>query len=209
MRPRTGALLVVATGLATLALAASAQQQRSLAAARATPAQPGQSRPLAIDWNAVDQQTKAGANIRGQAVGARMIAAHRAEIDQIAIPVMLPTDPDLTGNLRIFANGPFYTASASSNGMSLMLQGSGRSFGLSPRTARALPGASMASRIPADGIVIEQTEAGIDASWTRFGASYALALECAKSHADKRCADGAYAKGVIGRMVVVKPGGAP
>jgi len=208
MRPRTGALLVVGLGIGVIAFSASAQQQRSLAA-RAAQQAPGQSRPLAIDWNAVDQQAKAGPNIRGLRTNSKFMAANKAEIDKIAIPVMLPTDPDLAANLKIFANGPFYSASSSSNGMSLLIQGSGRSFALAPATARALPNASMASRIPADGIVIEQTEAGLDASFTRFGASYSVALECAKAHADTRCSDPAYVKGVIARMMVVRPGSAP
>lgn len=211
MRPRTGALLAIVVGTGWVAVAASAQQQppqRSLAA-RVPPPAPGQSRPLAIDWNAVDQQAKAGVNIRSQNLHARFVAANKAEIDKIAVPVLLPTDPDLMAGLRIFANGPFYSASSSPTGMSFLVQGSGRAFALAPATARALPRAGIASRIPPDGIVIEQTEAGVDASFTRFGASYSVSLECAKAHADKRCADGTYVKGVIARMMVIKPGSAP
>ena len=207
MRPRTGALLVIVAGLGCLAMAASAQQRRLLEG-RVAPPSPGQSRPLAIDWQSVDRQTQSGANERGRAVNAKFLAANQAEMAKIAIPVMLPSDPDLAANLRIFANGPFYNASSRSSGLSFVITGSGRAFALAPRTARALPQASLVSRIPADGIVIEQTESGIDAGFSRFGVSYSVALECAKGHDDPRCGDPAYVRAIIGRLMVVRPGGA-
>jgi hypothetical protein len=208
MRPRTGALLTAGVGLACLALAASAQQQRLLAAAVAPPT-PAQSRPMAIDWGGARKMSQSGVNERGRALNAKFMAANGGEMAKIAIPILLPGDPDLAPNLRIFANGAFYTASSSSNGMSFVLTGSGRAFGLSPRTARALPGASLAARMPADGILIAQTDAGLEADFNRFGAAYSIALECAKAHADPRCTDEAYVRGVIGRLMVVIPGGAP
>src|SRR4051794_9268424 len=127
MRPRTGALLTVAVGVVGLALAASAQQPR-LVATEEGPPPPGLSRPLAIDWESVDRQRRSAVNERGLAVNAKFLVANRSEIAKIAIPVMLPIDPDMAANLRIFANGPFYSASSSSNGMSLVITGSGRAF---------------------------------------------------------------------------------
>ena len=207
MLGRAGAMLTVVGGLACLALAASAQQQRRFAAMVAPPS-PAQSRPMAIDWGSAQRLAQSGITERGRALNAKFIAANRAEIAKIAIPVLLPGDPDLAANLRIFANGAFYTASTSSNGMSCVLTGSGRAFPLSPRTVRALPGASLASRIPADGIDVEGTEAGLDASFNRFGASYSISLEC-KTAGDPRCNDPSYVRGVISRLAVVIPGGAP
>jgi hypothetical protein len=61
------------------------------------------------------------------------------------------------------------------------------------------------SRIPADGILIEQTESGIDASFTRFGIPYSISVECAGGAKDPRCADGAYIRGLIARMAVAVP----
>ncbi len=167
---------------------------------------PGGSRPLAVDWTAVRRLANAPVNQRGQAVNAKFIAANRGGINSVTIPVLLPGEPDLAPGLRFFPNGDFYTVSSSSNGMSFVLSGAGRAFPLPPATARGLPNGSLKSRIPADGIVIEQTEAGIDASFNRYGAAYSIALECAKSHDDPRCKDAVYLRGVISRLVVV-PGG--
>jgi hypothetical protein len=207
MRGRTGALLTVVAGMGALALAASAQQQRSLSAVIAPPS-PAQSRPVAIDWAAAQKQAQSGVTERGRALNAKFIAANRAEIAKIAIPVLLPGDPDLAQGLRIFGNGAYYTASSSSNGMSFVLTGSGRAFPLSPRTVRALPGAGLAGRIPADGISVEGTEAGLDASFGRFGASYSISLEC-RTPTDPRCNDQGYVRGVIARLTVIIPGSGP
>ena len=204
MRGRTGALLTVVAGAGALAIAASAQQQRQLAAAVAPPS-PAQSRPMAIDWGAAQKEARSGVTERGRALNAKFIAANRAEIAKVAIPVLLPGDPDLAQNLRIFGNGAYYTASTSSNGMSCVLTGSGRAFPLSPRTVRALPRAGLADRIPADGVAIEGTEGGLDASFSRFGASYSISLEC-RTPTDPRCNDQSYVRGVIARLTVVIPG---
>ncbi len=125
--------------------------------------------------------------------------------------MLLPGDPGLAPELKIFPNGAFYTASSSASGMSVVITGAGRAFALAPGTARGLPQGELATRVPADGVVIEQTEAGVDASFSRFGASYSVALECAQSHNDPRCRDDAYVRGLVARMMVVMPttGGTP
>ena len=205
MTPRQAAMVLFAAGVAGIALAASAQQRPIFTAAR-SPAAPGQSQPLAVDWKGASQQARGALNQRGQRANIKVIAANRAKIDTVAIPVLLPGDPDLAANLRFFPNGAFYTASSSSNGMSFVITGSGRGFPLGARTVRGLPGGDLKSRIPADGILIAQTEAGLDASFSRFGVSYSISLECA-SRTDTRCTDEGYVRGVIARMTVVVPGG--
>ena len=207
MRPRSGAILTIVAGFVGLVLAASASHRPGAAAATSGPpsATPARSRALPIDWGSAGQQARSGVNERGRGINFKFIAANRAVINQITIPVLLPTDPNLAAGLRIFPNGDFYTVSTSAGGMSLVLTGGGRAFPLSPATAGVLPNGDLAARIPADGVVIEQTEAGIDASFTRFGAAYSIALECAKSHADPRCKTDAYVRGVIARLMVVVP----
>lgn len=207
MRPRSGALLIVAAGLAVLALATAVKPHAVAVAATAGPpsTSPARSRALPIDWPAANKQARVPVNGRGQRVNLRFIAANRAAIDQVTIPVLLPGDPDLAPALRIFPNGAFYTVSSSSGGMSFVLTGAGRAFPLAPGTAKALPGGELSSRIPTDGVVIEPTEAGIDASFGRYGATYSIALECAQSHADPRCKDDGYLRGVMARLMVVVP----
>ena len=167
---------------------------------------PGQSQPLPIDRAAAGRVSNSAVNTRGRTVNAKFISANAAAINSVQIPVLLPGDPDLAANLRIFPNGPFYTVSSKSAGMSFVLMGSGRAFPVAPGTAKGLPGGGLAGRIPADGIVIDGSEAGISASFNRFGASYSISLECASPLADPRCTSPAYIRGVIGRLMVIMPG---
>ena len=198
------------------AAAAAAQQQQAPPAGAATPPPrsppstapgPAGTQPLQLDWTAVSVQQRSPVNERGRGVNGKFIAGNRGAINRIAIPVLLPGDPDLAAGLRIFPNGAFYTVSSTSNGMSFVLTGAGRTYPLPPATARGLKG-GLQSRVPADGIVIEQTEGGLDASFIRFGAAYSIALECANALGDPRCNDPAYVRQVIARLMVVTPGAA-
>ena len=224
---RARSLLLLAGCAVALALSASAQQQRPrvnaarVAAARKAQAQPqapaqvvapppsnpAQSRPLQIDMQAAIRQSKTPTSAIGGLVNAGFVISNRPAIDRVKIPVLLPVDPDIALGMKFFPNGEFYTVSSTSRGMSFVLTGAGRAFPLPPAIARPLPKASLASRVPADGIVVEQTEGGVDASFIRFGAAYSIALECAKPRVDDRCKDDAYLRGVIGRLMTVIPGG--
>ncbi len=215
-QPSNPSSAISAARRARLAAAAAAAQQQAPPAGAATPPPrsppstapgPAGTQPLQLDWTAVSVQQRSPVNERGRAVNGRFIAANRGAINRIAIPVLLPGDPDLAAGLRIFPNGAFYTVSSTSNGMSFVLTGAGRTYPLPPATARGLKG-GLQSRIPADGIVIEQTEGGLDASFIRFGAAYSIALECANTLGDPRCTDPAYVRQVIARLMVVTPGAA-
>ena len=186
--------------------AASAQTRPSAFVAAPPRGNPAQSQPLPIDRAAAGRVANSAVNTRGRTVNAKFISANAAAINSVQIPVLLPGDPDLAANLRIFPNGPFYTVSSKSAGMAFVLMGSGRAFPVAPGTAKGLPGGSLAGRIPADGIVIDGSEAGISASFNRFGASYSISLECASPLADPRCTSPAYIRGVIGRLMVIMPG---
>jgi len=236
MHPRHGTWQIAAASLLGLALGASAQTRPAantparpasqpsssgnligllagaLAQTRppvAVAAQRGghaQSQPLPIDRAAAGRVANSAVNTRGRTLNAKFISGNAAAINSVQIPVLLPGDPDLAANLRIFPNGPFYTVSSKSSGMSFVLMGSGRAFPIAPGTAKGLPGGNLAGRIPADGIVIDGSEAGISASFNRFGASYSISLECASPAADPRCTSSAYIRGVIGRLMVIMPG---
>ncbi len=223
MRSHGWVLLTLATAATALALSASAQQrsralpgralaqQPTVAAGAAgvnVPANPAQSRPLKIDMAAASRQAQTPVSRIGGLVNLGFVTANRAAINTVTIPVLLPVDPDLSLGMKLFPNGAFYTVSATSRGMAFTLSGAGRAFPLPPAIVRPMPKASLASRIPADGVVIEQTEAGIDASFTRFGAAYSISLECAKARADERCKDDVYVRGVISRLMVAVPGAA-
>ncbi len=198
-------VLAVGIGLALLALAASAQQQRLRPLARFVRSPLIQSRALAIDLKGAGVEAKGAPTQRGRRINLRFIAANQALIDQTTIPVLLPSEPPLARNLMIFPNGAHYAISSHSGGMSFHLTGHGRAFDLAPAAVRRLPRADFRARIPADGVVIEHSESGIDASFNRFGAAYSISLECADP-ADRRCNDEMFVRGLIQRLMVVIPG---
>jgi hypothetical protein len=211
MRLHKGTLLVMVCGLALAAHRAEAMfhsapaavAQPPLAVVRPTPADTA----LVIDWATAGKETRGDAAIKGARLNARFIAANRGEIDKITIPVLLPGEPDLADNLRIFANGVHYTATSRSRDMSFVLTGHGRAFSVSREAGRALPGGDLKVRIPHDGLVIQGGEGGVDASFNRYGASYSISLECAKPETDMRCNGDAYIRSVISRLMVVLPAG--
>jgi hypothetical protein len=208
MHLRVSALIVAVA--ASLALTASAQQPalRQAGQARFVRAPLVSPRILAVDLQSARLQVRAPLNQRGRLINLRFIASNRALIDQVAIPVMLPSEPPLASNLRLFPNGAHYAVSSKSGGMSFHMTGHGRAFDLMPAAARRLPGADFRARIPNDGIVIEHTEFGIDASFRRFGAAYSISLECADP-SDFRCYDETFIRGLIARLMVVIPGDPP
>ncbi len=205
MHPR-GWPFIVTAAAASLALAASAQsQQRPQRLARFTRAPMLETRALILDLEGARRQVRTPINQRGKQINLRFIAANRPLIDQIAIPVLLPSEPLLAEHLRIFPNGAHYAASSRSGGMSFHMTGHGRAFDLMPAAVRRLPHADLRARIPADGIVIEHTEFGLDAGFSRFGAAYSISLECADP-TDRRCIDDNFVRGLVARLMVVIPG---
>lgn len=197
-------------------LAAQAQPVRPPAQANPPPStQPGgasvpsgpagSSQPLPIDWAAANRGALQRTNLGARIVTGRFVAANRPAIDAMRLPVLLPGDPDLAANLRFFGEGDYYTLSSTTVGMAFQMTGAARAYALPPVTARGLRG-DLRSRIPTDGIVIEQSEVGLDASVNRFGGVYSVSLECA-SAIDPRCTDPTYLRGVISRLTVVVPKG--
>lgn len=230
MRPRTVMAIVLSVG--ALAAAATAMAQQNAATARkAAAAQPSlfdrfsnllkpQTAPppkqadasapqaLPVNWAVANRYAQAGgAQGGGNRFTSSFVAKNRAAIDSLTVPVLLPSDPDLAIGLRIFPHGDFYTVSSTAHGMSFVMTGHSKAYPLPARTARGLGPGGLAGRIPADGIVIEGNETGLDADFSRFGAVYSIALDCQAKGADPRCGSDAYVRGVIARMAVVTPAG--
>jgi hypothetical protein len=135
-------------------------------------------RPAQIDWTSA-RRAELQTPPRSE-VSKRFIEANRKAIDQVQLPVLLPSDPDLHEGLRFFPNQELYVLSSKSANLAFTLSGSARAFHLPEGMAKILSSqGGLKSRIPADGILIEQTESGIDASFTRFGIPYSISLECA------------------------------
>lgn len=234
MRPRVWTSLILSAGVLAAAAGAVAQQQRPTAERRAAakpaakqpslldrltnmvnqpdkPAEPPRAdpsapQPLVVDWTASKRYAENG-NGRGGRVTAGFVAKNRGAIDSLSVPVLLPGDPDLVAGLRLFSHGDFYTVSTTAHGMTFLMTGHSRAYPLPPGAAKGLGRGGLAGRIPADGVVIEGNENGLNADFTRFGAVYSIALDCKDRLADPRCGSDAYVRGVIARMTVVTPAG--
>ena len=235
---RRSALLALCLGLSGMSLSASAQtarpaaqqaqpnfttafrnlvaqaQRRVGAAPATTPAPTDGSRPLAIDWPAAAAAQNSRLAVRSRTVNAAFVTANRARIDTVQIPVLLPGDPDLAAGLRFFPQGLDYVVSSNPPGMGFTLMGTGRAYPLGEGTSGALGKGGLASRIPADGIVIRipgksgrQDGDGLTASFNRFGAAYTIMLDCDDHNHDPRCIYEAYVRGVIYRLLAVLPAG--
>jgi hypothetical protein len=192
MRGRTGAALTIVAGLGCLALVATLRHPAVA---------PADAQPVAasgIDWSAARAQARADAGGRGRAIYSGFATQNRDRISRITVPVLAPSDPDLLTNLKIFPNGAGYSASASSRGMTFLITGTARVFGLGERTARTAAG------VGGEAVHIERTASGLDASFTRFGAAYSISLDCSRAE-DSRCSDRAYARGLVSGLVAVTP----
>ena len=162
---------------------------------------------LPIDWAAAARAAADPANRSRLAGAIGFVDANRSAIDSLVLPVLLPADPGLLAGARIFAHGDFFTLSLDQPGMSLVLTGHARAFPLSTGAARMLPPGGLAALIPADGIVVEPGEAGLDADFARFGAAYSISLQCDALDQDPRCRDEGYVRGLIAGLTVVLPSG--
>jgi hypothetical protein len=194
-------MLTVIAGLCCLVLAASVPPHRMIPTASAAPPA-GEPRAAGIDWGAARRQAALDANDRARAL-AGMLDGAQGQLAKIRIPVLLPTEPGLTARLKLLASGGDYTASSSGPAMAFSLSGWGGAFPVGARTAA---GARLAGGASADGVDIGKTEAGYEASFGRYGASYSLTLDCVRPD-DRRCNDPAFMRSVIARLVVVIPPG--
>lgn len=160
---------------------------------------------LPIDWPAA---RKAAADPKNQARRSgdfAFISANFSGIDSLYLPLLLPSDPGLLAQARLFPHGDFFTLSLIDRGLSIVLTGHARAWPLGDGPAAMLPAGGLAALIPADGIVVEPGEAGLDADFSRFGAAYSISLQCEDLDQDARCQDEGYIRGLIAGLTVVLP----
>ncbi|MDH4384239.1 MAG: hypothetical protein QE280_02220 [Caulobacter sp.] len=104
----------------------------------------------------------------------------RAAIDKTAVPILLPADPALTGNARLYSFGDYYSLSADLPGVGVSMSGT--------TTTVALPAQSplkMSADTP-EQLVIQRTVDGQLASFVRFGVLYTVEVRC-DDPKDSRC----------------------
>ena len=104
----------------------------------------------------------------------------RDAIDRTAVPILLPADPALTGNARLYSFGDYYSLTADISGVGVSLTGT--------TTTVALPVQSplkMSADAP-EQLVIQRTVDGQLASFVRFGVLYTVEVRC-DDPKDVRC----------------------
>ena len=104
----------------------------------------------------------------------------RDAIDRTAVPILLPADPALTGNARLYSFGDYYSLTADLSGVGVSLTGT--------TTTVALPAQSplkMSADAP-EQLVIQRTVVGQLASFVRFGVLYTVEVRC-DDPKDVRC----------------------
>lgn len=102
----------------------------------------------------------------------------RSEIDRQALPILIPTNPLLMGNARLYSMGDHYTISADLPGVSVVLGGYSATVALADQIALSPQG-------PED-LVISHTTDGVAASFKRYGVLYTIEVTCDET-ADQHC----------------------
>lgn len=167
----------------------SAQLQRRTQAGRlTTAASPVQTAPLALPRN-----------------------AGLADLARPRLPMLLPETSDAytrqdmaERGLLVFPREHVYSATYHHDGMMFEVSGSRLVAATieDPRVARVW----RALREP-DGLTLTETETGLAASFTRYGAAYEIQLHCVDPDSDPRCRDPETIRNVARRLVIA--GGSP
>lgn len=148
-----------------------------------------------IDWAAARQ---AASQADSDAI-AFPVNRDRSVLDTVRVPVLLPALQGVRARaggehgVLFFARGRLYAASFRIDIIELEITGMSEAGFSRPGTGGA-PN-------------ITRTETGQEASFTRFGAGYSVAVRCSDHAADPRCTDPEFLNGVIGSLSMA--GGQP
>lgn len=217
MRRMTG--LVLGTALAAGALGAALSQTRidpatgaqvpgATAPTQPTATQPATRRPgLAVatrpprggqvDWKAAI----GGLRQSGGAGNSLAPNLNQAAVDATRVPILLPTDPDLTAGARIYSFGDYYTITADAPGAGVSLSGTTAVVSLPAGTPLKIASAGP------EGITVQRTVDGQLVSFVRYGVLYTVEVRC-DAPTDPRCADDNYARGLAAKTTAVVMGAA-
>ena len=122
-------------------------------------------------------------------------------IDATRVPILLPTDTDLTAGARIYSFGDYYTITADAPGAGVSFSGT--------TTVIPLP-ASVPLQITPMGPEEATSQRTVDGqliSFVRYGVLYTVEVRC-DAPTDPRCADDNYARGLAAKTTAVVMGAA-
>lgn len=124
-----------------------------------------------------------------------------AAVDQTRVPILLPTDADLTAGARIYSFGDYYTITADAPGAGVSLTGT--------TTVVYLPADTPLKITPMgpEGATSQRTVDGQLISFVRYGVLYTVEVRC-DAPTDPRCADDNYARGLAAKTTAVVMGAA-
>lgn len=210
MRLVTGLVLggIVAAGALGAALSqtridpATGAQVSGAAPATTAPTRPGIAvfnrvppRGGQVDWKA------AIGGLRQSGGGNPAPNLNQAAVDMTRVPILLPTDADLTAGARIYSFGDYYTITADAPGAGVSLTGTTAVVPLPADTPLKV------TPMGPEGATSQRTVDGQLISFVRYGVLYTVEVRC-DAPTDPRCADDNYARGLAAKTTAVVMGAA-
>ncbi|MBC7668075.1 hypothetical protein [Caulobacter sp. DWR2-3-1b2] len=196
-RPIPGAAPTTAPTAAGAAAPTRGATPEQIAARRAAALAARQQRGGQVDWQA------AVGGLRQSTGIAEKLAPNlnQAAVDATRVPILLPTDTDLTAGARIYSFGDYYTITADAPGVGISLSGT--------TTVVPLPAGTPLKITPMgpEGATVQRTVDGQLVSFVRYGVLYTVEVRC-DAPTDPRCADDNYVMGLAAKTTAVVMGAA-
>ena len=191
--PATGAQVPGAAPTTAPNRATAAQ----LAARRALVEARGQRGGGGVDWPAAIGGLRQSGGL-GEKLAPNL---NQAAVDATRVPILLPTDTDLTAGARIYSFGDYYTITADAPGAGVSFSGT--------TTVIPLPSGTPLQITPMgpEEATSQRTVDGQLISFVRYGVLYTVEVRC-DAPTDPRCADDNYARGLAAKTTAVVMGAA-
>jgi hypothetical protein len=148
-----------------------------------------------VDWKA------AVGGLRQSGGGNPAPNLNQAAVDMTRVPILLPTDGDLTAGARIYSFGDYYTITADAPGVGVSLSGT--------TAVVPLPAGVPLKITPMgpEGATSQRTVDGQLISFVRYGVLYTVEVRC-DAPTDPRCVDDNYVRGLAAKTTIVVMGAA-
>ncbi|WP_184718085.1 hypothetical protein [Caulobacter sp.] len=196
-----GAVVVVTVAGAAFSLAQTRQGNAPRDATGAPTIRPGIAAAFVdpprsrVDWQgAVGGLRQSGG--AGESLGANL---DRAEVDRMAVPILLPRDAKLAAGARIYSFGDYYTITADTAGGGVSFSGTTTTVPLPANKPLKIEGDA------AEMLTVQRTVDGQLASFVRYGVLYTVEIRC-DAPSDPRCVDDNYVLGLVGKTNAVVMG---
>jgi hypothetical protein len=148
-----------------------------------------------VDWKA------AIGGLRQSGGGNPAPNLNQAAVDMTRVPILLPTDGDLTAGARIYSFGDYYTITADAPGAGVSLSGTTAVVPLPAGTPLKI------TPMGPEGATSQRTVDGQLISFVRYGVLYTVEVRC-DAPTDPRCVDDNYARGLAAKTTTVVMGAA-